>query len=300
MPAYSYAILSACLWALSAPIVNIGLTRVPVKQRAACLLTGLVVAQLAGTSVLALLLSVAPGSVTPTLSGYLIAAGVLTFPVATGLYYLAGYAFGARTEFAAQFAKVKPVFSVLLALLVLGEAVSSLSYVSLLFVMLGVAMLIWGAGRGSFSGVALLLGLATATAWAVGEVFMKLGLQASWSAVDTFTALAAATVASVVLFSPALYRVLKQGLLAGGWIGYFAAHGVISFAFAYAAFFESIAVIGLAQTVLINAFWPMLAVGFSCAWRRLRGQPCAVPASLLWAALLILAGSLIQGLALSV
>ncbi len=299
MPAYSYAVISAILWAISAPILNAGLKRIPREQWITCVFTGLLVAQLTGTLTLTVILA-ATAQLEFSTSGYLIAAGLFTFPLATGLYYLSGYAFGTRIEFASQFAKIKPLFSVLLALLVLKETFGTVSYIALTLILLGLMVLTGNAWRGALSWRAVLLGLLAALAWAAGEVFMKLGLHSALSLTDTFTALASATVISLVLFMPALLHAVAKHVLIHSWLLAFGIHGIISFALAYASFFESIRLIGLSRTVLINAFWPILAIVLTCLWQRLQRQPCEVPNGIWLAAILVLAGSLIQGLALEI
>ncbi|MBY0468188.1 MAG: hypothetical protein K2Q07_04330 [Burkholderiaceae bacterium] len=79
----------------------------------------------------------------------------------------------------------------------------------------------------------------------------------------------------------------------------FAVHGVLSFALGYFCFFHSIARIGLASTVTINAMWPILALVLACGVRRWRGQDCAVPALVWLAALLLLMGSVLQAYGIS-
>ncbi len=112
LPSYSYAIISALLWATSVPILNHAIEHLPDQPKRSSILTGLVVALISGTIILYIL-----GRPIHVLefTKYTLLAGIFTFPIATGLYYLAAFAFGAQTEIASQFVRVKPLFSILIA-----------------------------------------------------------------------------------------------------------------------------------------------------------------------------------------
>ena len=128
------------------------------------------------------------------ISPFLILAGIFTFPVGTGLYYLCGNAYGGKMEIAAQFARVKPIFSVLLAVLFLKEISSSTSYISLISYQHRDSISNHSSWQGTFRWIALVLGLLTACSWSLGEVFIKLGLTARVSIIDTFSALVSGTI----------------------------------------------------------------------------------------------------------
>ena len=294
LPSYSYALISAFLWALSAPIINKGLDKIPNEAKFAGILIGLLASLLSGS--LFLLIFLLPHLGLVQFSLFLILAGIFTFPVGTGLYYLCGHAYKGKMEIAAQFARVKPIFSVLLAVLFLKETLSSGSYISLILIGIGTVFIIIGSLQGTFRLSALLLGLLTAGSWSLGEAFIKLGLSAKGSIIDTFVALVSGTIALTIFFillSP-FYSLKKHKCQAASWITYFIAHGVLSFGVAYAAFFESIKVIGLGQTVLINAFWPIFAIFFVWLGSYISAEEYQVPKFIWLAATFLLIGSILQ------
>ena len=289
---YTFAIVSALLWALSAPILNIGLKNIPQQVKLQGILTGLFVSLLTGSLLLLIILYTKLNAI--HLSLYLFLAGVFTFPVATGLYYFSGYVFKGKIEVAAQFAKVKPIFSVLLAVVILREILSYLSYISLLLISIGLCFYIVGSFQGKFRVKAVFLGILTALAWAIGEMFMKLGLSSSNSIIDTFSALASGTVISAILIPPFIISLVKQQPKIKTWITPFIAHGVLSIGFAYSAFFESIKRIGLGQTVLVNAFWPILAVFIVFLISKIKKEECHIPKYVWYAAPFLVTGSILQ------
>ena len=304
MPDYSGALASALLWAVSAQFVSAGYAKGSADTRLPFLMTGLLVSQLTGLAGLAGLLWWQEGGLSVSTSPYVWLAGLLTFPIATGLYYVAGSRFGGRSDIAAQFAKVKPLFSLLLAVLVLGEPLNSLFSASSLFVVLGVLAFVVSGIKGSITLSALGWGLATSAAWSLGEVMMGLALShgaltSEHMLTATFTALLAGTAASLVFLLPfvrrarAVDREIQLHMLP------FAVHGVLSFAIGYFCFFHSIARIGLASTVTINAMWPILALMLACGLRRWRGQDCDVPRLVWLAATLLLIGSVLQAYGIS-
>jgi drug/metabolite transporter (DMT)-like permease len=226
------------------------------------ILAGLMVSLGTGASVLGIL--VVPDLALSDLRWEFFAAGLLTFPVGTGLYYACGHAFGRRMEVASQFANVKPLFSVLFALLFLDELLNAGSAWALGFILLGIGVLIWGSIKREFSWKALILGLLLACTWAAGEAFIKIGLEDEASSLTaTFVALASGTLVGIVFSAPYIFR--RRTLLPSGirWMLPFLGHGLLSFALAYGALFESIDRIGVIDTVLITAFWPALAVALA-------------------------------------
>ncbi len=295
MPAYSYAILSALLWAASAPVLNIGLKNIPDDSRSGHLIVGLYVAMLAGIVALFPFSSVMEGGL--EMSTEIVFAGLFTYPLATGIYYVTGLAFNKRIEFASQFAKVKPIFSVLFSLLILREVFSYLSYVSFGLITAGILLMLFSGTSEDIPAKAVLLGLLTAVLWALGELFMTRGI-GSMSAIDAnFVALSA----SAILFSVvALPFIVRRGLKSHPvWqLWPFLVHGVMSFGIAYSLFFESIKVIGLGRSVLVNAFWPVAAIILTGGIRIANRQDVAVPFIIWLAILFILCGSLLQGIAL--
>ncbi len=291
MPDYLFAPLSAVLWALSAPAINSGLRRLPAQRRGAALLVGLEAAMVCGTLLLALL---AAPFATGSWNGAVVLAGLLTFPLATGGYYLVALQLGERAELAAQFAKLKPLFSIALALLVLHETVAPATGVALALLMIGLLLLAFGIRRERQSVWPLLMGLATALVWALGELCVRYGFSPDGALDQTLFALA---LPALLLLPLALWqgrRLQRVGVLQWRWLSPFCLHGALSFALAYACFFRSIALIGLTRTVVITAFWPFLAIVFSWLRQRFRGEPYRIHPALLAAALLLLAASLTQ------
>ena len=292
MAEYVPALTAVLFWALSAPIVNEGIRRLPPGFETRGMLMGLVVSLTTGASCLGLYVwrDVSSAAYSPTIVG----AGILMFPVATGLYYLAGNAFGKRMEFAAQFSRVKPILSFVLATMVLNESVSKASALALILVGGGITCMILGSVRREYSVRAVLLGLLTAAAWSGGEVLAKLSVSRNLAIVDTFAALSAGAVLSIILIGPFSIPIFSRGLLRGRWLMPFALHGFTSFAIAYSSFFRSLATIGLARTVLVTAFWPVLGLGVAWAIARWRGQTYNLPATIVGAATLLLLGGIVQ------
>jgi len=291
MPTYSYAIISAFLWALSAPILNKGITSLPKNDRIPFLLFGLFIAMLTGTLLLYFLTDQRITAFHANI--YVLMAGIFTFPVATGLYYISAYAFGGRTELASQFAKIKPIFSILLALIILDETVGFWSWLAVATILFGLIVFSLGAVYGRFSWVALAIGLMTSLSWAIGEVFVKLGFKSGATLPNTFIALAFSTLIFAIVLLPIMFRMkIKEANLM--WILPFMLHGVLSFGFAYTSFFKSITLIGVAKTALINAFWPFLAILLSSAINRFEGKEYRNPIYVWIAAAMLMTGSIIQ------
>lgn len=281
------AVASAVLWAVSALVVSRGLALLP-ANRAAAMILGLVIALVSGSTLLLLAFG---STLRPTdVSAPVVVAGLLTFPMATGAYYVASVAFRGRAEVAAQFSQIKPVISVLLGAFLLSEPLHSTSWMSLAFVASGIALLIAAQRRGHVSAIAIVLGLALATAWATGEVAVAFGSDPARGIQQTTVALVAGTLAGLVIAVPALAVIGWPA--PGKWMLFFALHGLLSFATAYAFYFQAIREIGVASTALINAFWPMLSLvlGRMLAVRYAGREPIPM---LVWvAAILLLAGSL--------
>lgn len=287
------ALGAAVLWALTAPAISNGISSLPERQRVEALMQALWVALAAGALALSPILFFADGL--PSLGVFVPLAGLLTFVVATLLYYMTAYAFTSRAELASQFARVKPLFSVALGGWVLGEAMGSEAWLSTALVCVGLLIFGWSAARGHVTWTSLCLGLTTAAAWAFGELFVGLGFPQGGSAIQTWVSLMAALLAMTPLFAGAtIRRPLRRSDLT--WLAWFAAHGVLSFAFAYSLFFHSIVANGLVTTVLVTAFWPALAMVFSLAIARIRKLEYRVAPAMWWAAALLLAGSLVEPL----
>ncbi len=290
MPAYLYAIGSAAIWALSVPLLNIGVRRLPSPPLAAALL-GLLVSLLCGTLTLAAFTN--PAASLGALSPGILIAGLLTFPCATGLYYLASFSFGSRTEYASQFAKAKPLYSIGIAILLLGETLSLRSIVAAGLVLTGIGFFFLGARRGEYGKLGILLGLGSAMCWAAGEAFVKISFTEGNTFRQTFAALASATLLSWAIFPIFIRRHLGIRKIRLVWLWPFAVHGILSFGIAYGLFFHSIATLGVTATVTINAFWPFASILLSRLTNGVSGHEKV--SVLVWSAsLIILMGSLIE------
>jgi drug/metabolite transporter (DMT)-like permease len=179
----------------------------------------------------------------------------------------------------------------------LGEQLNEFTGLGLAFIFVGLVVLLFATVRGEFDRATALLGLATALVWSVGEAFMKLGVSGTSSLNATYVALLTGTVAYLGVTTPVIYRhVSPRRAFREGWMLPFAGHGVLSFGIAYTAFFTSIQIIGLAQTALVTASWPILAIAFNYVVDRLRGRPATTEIEfkyLLPASVLLVTGSLV-------
>ena len=291
IPSYGYALMSALAWAVSAQLINKGLQQLPRHDKFPALIGGLMISLSAGSLLLGVI--VFDSLSISDLRWELIAAGILTFPLGTGLYYFCGHAVGGRMEFASQFANVKPIFSVVFGFVFLSESLSAQTLIGMALIFCGVGVLCWGSVKGDFSWFSLGLGIALASAWAGGETFIKVGLEGKATSLDaTFISLASGTVVGLALGAPYVIS-QKQKLPHGGkWVLPFVGHGILSFTLAYSALFESIRRIGLIDSILITAFWPALAL--------LLGRVCGTRSNqqisplLILAMLLLVSGSLIH------
>lgn len=293
MPDYIFALGSALLWAISAPVINHGLKNIPNENPRHWICAGMWCAMLTGILVLTPYVYTIDSSWTINL--YLILSGIITFPLATGAYYLSSHAFSKRTEFASLFSKVKPLLSFLMAVFILKESVNPYTLLSASLVTIGIALLFIGVKYKAISASGVLLGLLTALLWSIGEVLMKLGIEDIHPVVATWIALICGLVVFTVVTLPIVPRVLLSvGSVKVLWP--FFLHGGLSFGIAYSLFFYSIDLIGLGRSVLINAFWPILGILLTAGIRLYRNQKIEIPMLLIWAALFLLAGSLVQSI----
>lgn len=284
MPDYAYAILSAMCWAASVPVLNIGLAAVR-KEKALNILWPLLYSLSSGF-IFCLLFGLSDIVATTGLSAgqlmLICLAGLLTYPLATGAYYLAGQHFGDRIEVASQFSKAKPGLTLLLAFLVLPDyLVGGASLLSIAALVIGIVLFFTSALKKQVQVSGILLGLTTALCWALGEVAMTVGMDGD---VSGFAANTLALGTGLVLFIPVV-----SGLTVSGKIDFinplrvwpFLIHGLLSFCLAYSLFFSSIKAIGVSATVLINAFWPLLSLLLVTAIGAMRHKPVTTP-GLIW------------------
>ncbi|MBV9392090.1 MAG: hypothetical protein JOY96_09385 [Verrucomicrobia bacterium] len=314
VPTHLFAVLAAALWAFSAPVINRGLNRLPKEGRLYGILCGLLVSLICGSATLSLLTLGSLGRSAPSLymvlrivftflpfAGfvYLVLAGVFTFPLATGLYYGCAHAFGERAEFAAQFVKVKPILSVLLATFLLHESFRLSSAISLVLIIIGVALLLGVNQQCKPSLYAVGLGVLTALSWSLGEIFFKLGHHTETILDDTLLALISGTLLGLIgmLLSTAFIvkRTDRRAVYKAfpNWVIYFVLHGILSFGLAYACLFRSIAAVGVSRTVMITSFWPIASLITSANFV-FEAKPRSISGHVVWAAAALLAGSLLQ------
>jgi len=295
MPDYGYAVLSALLWAASAPVINHGLDKLPQQHRVRWISLGLFIALFTGAIALLPFLWIIQAPV--EVNTYLVLAGLLTFPLATGTYYLSGEAFSGRMEFASQFSKIKPLLSFLLAAFVLHETMSQQSLISVSLIALGTVIFIWGATSHVLSGKGVVFGLLAAVFWALGELFMKLGIAGNHPILANWVAIVSGMFVFGAIALPGYKKVTGEAKIFP-MLWPFVVHGIVSFSVAYSLFFYSINQIGLAHTVLINAFWPILSILVTAIIRLIRGQALDIPKILMLASVILLLGSLFETISL--
>ncbi|MEM9341926.1 MAG: hypothetical protein AAGA87_02660 [Pseudomonadota bacterium] len=198
------------------------------------------------------------------LDPFVIAAGLLTFPIGTGLYYISSVWFRNRAALAAQFAQVKPIITISFGLLVFSEVLNVWSILAAGVITLGIATLVYGVIQKHTSLGVMFFGFMLACAWGLGEVAVRFAGQ--FGRFD----IAHASLVAAILPTIAIWGVVriirrnepvswpdKTTLIA------FSAHGIMSFGGAYFFFFASISLHGLSHTVLITTFWPVLAIVIS-------------------------------------
>lgn len=286
--------LSACgLWAVCTLFVNAGLQTIPREGWLTQIMAGVTVSCSAGATVTGTMIGLSDRFALTSGSLPLLAiAGMLMYPLGTGAYYACGVIFGNRSQYAAQFAKLKPVLAVGLSVLFLGDQLAAGTVFAFALMAAGVTVLIYGGTRGIFQTTAIGWGLMTAVLWAVAEVVIKTG-EAQQGVVTAFWSLVSGAAFGATL-TMAVWLWTGKRAQPGRWMLFFALHGVVSFGVAYACCYESIRLQGVARTALITAFWPVIALAINHLWLRWRGRPESIPRYLLIGAAALLAGSLTQ------
>ncbi|MAR90082.1 MAG: DMT family transporter [Pseudomonadota bacterium] len=292
IPSYLLPVFSALLWALSAPLINQGVRGLPAAMGRSGILLGLFVSCWSGA--LCLSAFVWLNGIPFAFNGALFLAGILTFPLATATYYLASISFKNHTEIASQFAKSKPLITLPIAYLLLGEPVEQGLWLSIPLIVVGVGIFLVQSMRGDTALKPVVFGLLAAVFWALGEIFMKLGLTENSPLADTYAALLSGALGISCYLPFFLGPVIQQRSAIGTWLWPFCAHGIISFGFAYVFFFSSLAEYGVMKTVVINSFWPVLALVITALINRLRRLPNEVPVYVWWAGLFLCSGSALQ------
>lgn len=289
------AVASALLWAISVPVVAAGIKRIPEEYKYEGLGLGLFTSLGAGTLVLWAINRTANFE-SAELTLPIFFAAVFMFPVGTGLYYLCGHAFQGRMEVAAQFSKIKPSVSVLLAILFLREQVTFGILLSFVLVTIGIIWLIrlnvrWEENRW----LPVSIGLLTALSWALGDMFMKVASVSGVPCASTTlsmlwvgSATVLAVVAPFLVRRPAVFREYFRFFIP------FGLHGIFSFALAYTLFCAALSELGLTQTVLITCFWPLLGVLIVYLLDYFQGVKRKLSDwNLVYAALFILSGAIV-------
>jgi len=292
MPDYTHAVISAFLWALSVPIINMGLGCIPKENKFPYIMVGLFFATISGLLTVYLISPINIDLTSAYNNTFTVLAGLLTFPIATGLYYVTSSAYNDKAELASQFAKVKPIISFMFAVIILKETFSNWTFISLLFIVAGAALLLYVSIVKYFSLRAFWLGILTATAWSTGELFVSLGFSDSSATSNFYALLSSAIFMLGVIITMSLFA-MRPRFHAKSIIA-FSIHGAISFGIAYTLFFHSITTIGLGSTTLITAFWPILALVMTCSVKVVfKKIPCNIPTTTWIASIILLAGSLI-------
>ncbi len=293
MPDYFLPIFSALLWALSVPIINVGLKNIPDDSPLDVLwplfyaiLTGVICSYFFGVDE-------AINFRLDEQSYFLMFAGIFTYPLATGSYYLAGVKFKARIELASQFSKAKPGLTLLLALAVLPVSMQgNFSFFVLLLLFMGIGTYIYAGLRKDVSIVGAALGLITALLWSLGEIAMKLGVGGYGGFTANFYALCyGALFLFPILIAMTVTGKIKFQLPTDNIP--FLLHGVISFCFAYSLFFSGLDKIGVIPTVVINSFWPLLSLVIATLIYKYNKQSISTPRVIWLGSLLFLSSGLI-------
>lgn len=296
----AYALIATAAWIASTLVINRGLERKPDTGNGVYQIAlGLNASLITGSLLLSII--VLPRITADDLSLFLVLAGICSFPLGTGLYYYASEKYEDRSELAAQFNKTKPLFAVGFAVLIVGESPSLLTLFALLFITVGLGILLIGTIKGRFSNIAMVLGTATAVAWALGDGFITLGVDGIDPLIATYIALATGTAIYLVISLPVLLSEISVAdTRSGTWLVFFVAHGALSFAIGYTAFFTSIATIGLTRSALITAFWPFSAIILGYLIQQSKGEEQQVEVDRKYffpAAVVLIIGSLIAILA---
>ncbi|MBI4286337.1 MAG: DMT family transporter [Chloroflexi bacterium] len=282
----TYVAIAALAWAISAPAIESGIYYVGTSWRHISL--GLCLAFAIGSILLTFVVT-KPLLVPPVLSSlYLILAGILTFPLGTGCYYISIRMIAAKR--AAPFVSSKLLFSVLLGTWILGERiiVHPRILIGAALLLLGLVLVALSKEKKAknVSGVRHLQGampflvaLGAPLSWSLGEVFIKLGTADTNPITATYYALLAGLASAILMLLPALLLIKRGKTVINGaspkkrGYAFFALHGVLSMAIGYTFYFSGIAKLGVSLAALIVAVWPLLAVPLSMFGERLRGVP---------------------------
>jgi drug/metabolite transporter (DMT)-like permease len=260
---YAPALCAAVLWALSAQFINVGLAGLQHREQDTIFSVAVALLTCLGCGFLVVWAISGFSNPLAALTPNVLMAGLLTFPIGTGLYYVCSIAYDEQAEIASQFANVKPAISIVLGAVVFHEAFTGRDLIVSALIAAGIAIIVISALRKSIPGVAVVLGMALALSWSAGEAFVAAetgggsSLPITLSALFSSLTITAAAVAGYCVFRPAATRG-HRATVRQLWP--FAVHGVLSFGLAYMLYFQSIRTIGLARTIMITVAWPTLAV----------------------------------------
>ncbi len=290
---YLSAISAAVLWAISAQFASVSLKNAPIHNTKAWMGMGLLIALATGSIVLGF--QIQEIGIINEIEINIVLAGVFTFVLGTGAYYMAGNSLSKRGEYASIFSKVKPLFSFVIAFLILGESMGSSTAISMGFIVLGIIALFGGVKYEKIDPMGVVWGLVCALFWALGEYFMKIGMEMGYHPLlATFHAILAGTIVYGILIIPYIInsKSLTKKLVKKQWA--FVVHGILSFGLAYPLFFNSINEIGIGQTILVSSFWPIMALILASIIGYFKKDVAKVPKSIIISSVLILTGSLVQ------
>jgi len=267
MELYYVFIVSAIFsWAISAPLIQKGMGEADTRFKIAkALMISL------GVGYFLLFFSTGRIGIIPLEQAiFSFAAGLLTFPIGTGIYYFTIGKISAKNMM--PFLYLKIPFVLFLSYAILGEA-----FAFSLNVLLGMVLLVAGLVIVSFSMSrkrlgktegqrigTILLAISIPLAWAFGEIFIKLGTWGIEPIRGIFYSLSFGffTMAGVVL----LYSIFRKrkwerkDYMPGKSYLYFAGHGLFSIFIAYTLYFWAIGLGSVAFSSLMVAVWPLLAV----------------------------------------
>ena len=180
-----------------------------------------------------------------------------------------------------------------LAVFVLDEVFHTQSIVSVVLIIVGLLLFGRGVIKSRLNLLGLILGILTALAWSIGEIFVKVGFDPETTTIQTFYALSSVSIISI-LFCGLLTNQQNIRLPSFATFIPFILHGVFSFGIAYVSFFQSIAVIGVVKSVIITAFWPMLSLVLAGFVNLISNKKTNIAFSTWMAALCFICASLLQ------
>ncbi len=280
MELYYVFIVSAIFsWAISAPLIQKGMATADTRFKIAkALMISL------GIGYFFLFFSTGRIGIIPLEQAlFSFAAGLLTFPVGTGIYYFTIGKISAKNMM--PFLYLKIPFILFLSYAILGEAL-----VLSINVLLGMLLLVAGLVIVSFSMSrkrlgktegqrieTILLAVSIPLAWAFGEIAIKLGTWGIEPIRGIFYSLGFGffTMVGLVLFY-SLFKKRKwtrKDYMPGKSYLYFAGHGFFSIFIAYTLYFWAIGMGSVAFTSLLVAVWPLLAVFLGIIAERLQRIP---------------------------